>query len=480
MLRRRWALVVSLVASGCAHAPVKPPPVEDVVAEAHREVAERVRKGGWPDLAVGVVINGKLVYAEGFGQRDPTSPDPVTTHTLFRIASLTKLFTGMAILQLRDAGKLDLDDPVSKYIPEIDGVVYPTSEHPQIRIRHLVTHTSGLPHDGNQFGGTTDAELLGQLNGLTLEFTPGSAESYSNLGMSIAGLVIVRASGQPYKDYMREHILEPLGMNESVWERSEAKVPVAQGMRWSKDGQRYVPIKKELVAGTLEPAGGMYSNVADLARFVAFEMSAWPPSNAPEQPPLSRSSLRESQLTAGPLVPSRIQPGVNWFVQDNRSYGMLDHHMGRLEGYHSEIIILPKAGVGVIALGCQARTDEQFDDMAASLLAAVAPLRRPEEPIPLGITLQTAIARLVDWLKNPALDGTNSVFSPEMIEADDHLLSDTRAALTRNGGQCSVAKISPDSFTHATVQLKCAHDDWTSTVRMQPSPPHLVDGWRWE
>ena len=435
---RRHTLVVGLLLTGCAHAPVKPraEAIDDAIAEAHKGVTEQMRTNTWPDLAVGVVLVGKLVYSEGFGVTDPATKETVTPHTLFRIASLTKLFTGMALLQLRDAGKLDLDDPVSKYIPQIDGVVYPTAERPPIRIRHLVTHTSGLPHDANRFAGMSADDLLKDLQGLSLEFTPGSDESYSNLGMELAGIVIARASGLPYEDYMRHNILEPLGMTESVWARSAAAVPVAQGMVWDRKLERYRPIKEELVPGALDPAGGLYSNIVDLAKFAAFEMSAWPATDAPESPPLSRSSVRESQLTAGPVIPDRIQPGVNWFLQKSLGPGMLDFHMGRLEGYSSEIILAPKGGLGVIALGCQAKRDDDLNAMSLFMLNAFASLQRPENPVPLSANLRAAIDRLVAWLDKPDPSAARTVFSPEVIEDDDHLFSDTDAGLARHGRRC--------------------------------------------
>jgi CubicO group peptidase (beta-lactamase class C family) len=478
---RRLALAALLVA-GCAHAPVRPraEAIDDAISESRKQVTDHMHKKGWTDVAVGVVLDGQLVYSEGFGVGDPATKEPVTPHTLFRIASLTKLFTGMAILQLRDAGKLDLDDPVSKYIPQIDGVVYPTTEHPPIRIRNLVTHTSGLPHDANRFSGMSADDLLAELHGLSLEFTPGSQESYSNLGMELAGMLIARLSGLPYEDYMRQNILEPLGMKESVWARSAATAPVARGMVWDKKLEGYRPVKEEVTPGALNAAGGLYSNVVDLAQFAAFELSAWPPSDAPERPPLSRSSLRESQLTAGPVIPERIQPGVNWFLQRNGSHGMLDFHMGLLDGYRSEIILASKGGLGIIVLGCQARTDDDFNAMTLAVLDAFAPLQRPEPPVPLSAPLRSSIERLVAWLEKANPSDASSVFSAAMITNNDRLLSDAAEARSRFGGACKVAEITPEAVTHATVRLTCERGEWTFSVRMQPSPPHLVDGWYWE
>lgn len=194
-----------LVIAACAHTATKPaaaesrtPILAEIIAEQQKSLAEKVEENRWPDLAVGVVLDGKLVYGAGFGLSDPQTRQPVTDRTLFRLASITKLFTGMALMQLQESGKLGLDDPVSKFVPEMRGIVYPTTEHPPIRIRHLVTHTSGLPRDGNRFSGMNEKDLLQSLQGMTLLFTPGVESRYSNLGMALAGVVISRASGLTY------------------------------------------------------------------------------------------------------------------------------------------------------------------------------------------------------------------------------------------------------------------------------------------
>jgi CubicO group peptidase (beta-lactamase class C family) len=477
MRNERWALGC-LAATACAHAPATPtppPPVEEVIARAHQDVAERMQKGGWPGLAVGVVIDEKLVYTEGFGRHDPTTKEPVTAHTLFRLASLTKLFTGLAILQLRDTGRLDLDDPVSQYLPEIDRVVYPTSEHPPIRIRHLVTHTSGLPHDGKREPGMSEADLLQELDGLPLEFTPGSDSGYSNLAMALAGLVVERVAGMSYRDYMYRLVLEPLGMTESTWEVSAASQPVAVGMTWDAKQKAYRPIATDLIEGAMEPAGGLYSNIADMARFAAFEMSAWPARAADETPPLSRASLRESQLTAGPVVPVGGLPGVNWFVRNNADFGQLNVHSGKLDGYRSEIVLLPRRHVGVIVL---ASGDADLDELAYNVLKAFAPLK--EEPSkPVGPELRAATERLIAWLQTADPKTAPTVFSTSTLEEDTHLFSDTAKARADYGGNCRFDGYLTAGSTQARVQLKCERGTWPFTVVIQPKPPSLIQGWWW-
>jgi CubicO group peptidase (beta-lactamase class C family) len=477
---RRHGLIICLLIAGCAHAPVKPTPptLEEATARAQKALHERVKADGWYNLSVGVVVDDQLVYTEGFGPRDPATQEPVTARTLFRLASLTKLFTGMAVLQLRDQGKLDLDDPVSKYLPEIDGVVYPTTEHPPIRIRHLVTHTSGLPRDGSREAGMSEADLLKSLSGMALEFTPGSDQSYSNFGMALVGVVVARASGMPYREYMQRFVFEPLGMRDAVWQVTGAPEPVATGVIFDKPTEKYRPIDKELIEGAMEPAGGLYSNISDMAKFAAFEMSAWPPRNAEEHPPLARSSLRESQLTAGPVIPGGSLPGVNWFVQRATGVGQLDVHSGSLPGYRSEIALLPRRHVGVIALTSDGSGRADLDAIINDALEAFAPTR--EEPsTPPSAEVQAAAARLISWFQHPDRESARAVFTAGFIEALPHFTSDTADALAKNGGECQLQGFAEGGVSKAEVTVHCRRSPWTFHIQISSAPPHLITGWWW-
>src|SRR5262249_26511280 len=134
----------------------------------------------------------------------------------------TKTLTGMALLQLRDAGRLGFDDPVARYVPELRTARAPTADSGPIRVRNLVTHTSGLPRMGQlDFGAwceVTEGELRRAAANAVLDFGPGTRAVYSNLAMAIAGLVIEEASGESYRSYMERHVLEPLGMTHTAWD----------------------------------------------------------------------------------------------------------------------------------------------------------------------------------------------------------------------------------------------------------------------
>ena len=167
-----------------------------------------------PGAAWGLVVDGELAHVGTAGSIDANGSAPVNADTVFRIASMTKSFTAMAILSLRDAGKLSLDDPAERYVPELAALPYPTSDSPRITIRHLLSHAAGFPEDnpwGDQQLSRTEDEFTSMLQaGIPFSNPPGVAYEYSNLGFAVLGRIVTRASGMPYRDYIATRILRPL------------------------------------------------------------------------------------------------------------------------------------------------------------------------------------------------------------------------------------------------------------------------------
>jgi CubicO group peptidase (beta-lactamase class C family) len=361
-----FTLALSLSLAGCAgrYAPARaaPPIIAPVDAGAlaatrpdvERLLAAEVERLHLPSLAFGLVTRSGLVYFVGLGARDEGGA-PVTAETVFRIGSITKTFTGVALLELRDAGKLDLDDPVAKYLPELAEARHRTADSAPIRIRHLVTHTSGLPRLGKldyAHAEVTRADLRDAARSAVLEFEPGTKSVYSNLAMALAGPIVARASGEPYRAYMQAHIFAPLGMTHTVWDRDDVPPELlAQGWAQEKGSAGFTTVGAHWRLGAAEAMGGLYSNVADMSRYVAFELSAWPPRDEADGGPLRRSSVRESQVLAGNSLPGKEGFGVNWIVRSEPHLGHVVFHNGATEGYHSAVWMLPARGVGVVVLG---------------------------------------------------------------------------------------------------------------------------------
>ena len=223
---------------------------------------------------------------------------PVDADTVFRIASMTKSFTAMAILQLRDEGKLSLDDPAERYVPELKTLRYPTSDSPRITIRHLLTHSAGFPED-NPWGDQ-------QLSETEESLTPDAARRHSVFDRTGHGLRVLelrlrhsrahrrqRVSRQPYDDYVTKNILQPLGMTSTTLHADRVpKGRLAVGYRWEDERWKEEPA---LPHGSFGSMGGMLTTIRDLSRYVALLLDAWPPRDGPERGPLRRASLREMQ-----------------------------------------------------------------------------------------------------------------------------------------------------------------------------------------
>ncbi|MDQ6815578.1 MAG: beta-lactamase family protein, partial [Bacteroidota bacterium] len=250
-----------------------------------------------PGSVYGLLVDGQLITSGGGGYLDLDKKTPATPQSAFRIASMTKSFTAMAILQLRDDGKLQLDNPVSMYIPAFKQQHFPTADAPPVTIRHLLTHAAGLPEDnpwGDRQLAISDEQLVALINkGLSYSNDPGVAYEYSNLGFVTLGYIIKKVSGRSYEEYITENILKPLGMNHTYWDY--ANVPsneLALGYRWLNGHWVEQPLLHDGAGGAM---GGMITTIEDFSKYMAFHQSAWPPSDAPEKGPIKRSSVREME-----------------------------------------------------------------------------------------------------------------------------------------------------------------------------------------
>ena len=210
----RTLALASLLLVGQAH--VLGAQSADVLAGIDRVFEEYRLDAHVPGLVYGIVVDGRLVHVREFGVQDLDSKRPVTPETLFRIASMTKSFTALSILRLRDEGRLSLDATAETYIPEMGDWRYPTEDSPRIRVRDLLTHTAGFVTDdpwGDRQTPLPEADftrLLGE--GVPFTRPPGTAMEYSNLGYAMLGRVVANVAQQPYKDYVATSLLGPLGM----------------------------------------------------------------------------------------------------------------------------------------------------------------------------------------------------------------------------------------------------------------------------
>lgn len=299
-----------------------------------------------PGIAVGVVVDQDLVWATGFGLADTGQKVPMTPQTKFRMASHSKLFTATAIMQLREQGKLRLDDPVSKYLPWFQ-VKTAESEDPPITIEELLTHSSGLPREAGDHWTTFDFPTSEQLRALMAErqapFSPGVRWKYSNLAFSVAGLVIEAVSGQKWADYVQQHIYQPLGMSSSSVDQDASGLAVGYG-RLMPDGTRGV--NRFIDARGMAAATGITSTVDDMARFVSAQFRK---GRMGGRQILSTGSLREMHRVR--MLENNWTQGnaIGFAVRRERDKVFVSHG-GSYPGYQTNTLLQLDDKVGVIVL----------------------------------------------------------------------------------------------------------------------------------
>jgi CubicO group peptidase (beta-lactamase class C family) len=338
--------------------------LESALPEVDRIFRDYAAEHKIPGMVWGIVIDGRLAHAESAGVRDRGSNAPVSASTAFRIASMTKSFTTLAILKLRDEGKLSLEDPVSKWLPEFAGMELPTRDTAPLRIRQLLSHSAGFPEDnpwGDQQLSASDDDLTRWLRrGIPFSTPPDTRYEYSNYAFGLLGRIVTRASGVAYEKYVRAEILAKLHMDASSFDFSQ--VPAgdrAKGYRLQPDGS-YLE-EAPLPQGAFSSVGGLLTTATDLGKYVAFHLSARPPRDDPDTGPVRRSSVREmshmwtpSNLTAGRSggVPRVSETGYGYGlrVTTDCRFEHIVGHGGGLPGFGSYMAWLPDYGVGMFAM----------------------------------------------------------------------------------------------------------------------------------
>lgn len=318
-------------------------------SEIDRDLRQWRQREAIPGLAAGVVCGDSLVWARGYGVRANDDPSHVTPRTLFRVASLTKVFTATAVLKLAAEGKLDLDDPIREHLPWFSIRRPAETGVAPITIRQLLTHTAGVPRDSRltDFGRIYQPpreDAIAALPEQRLEARPGERYAYSNLGYGLLGEIISSASGLDYANYVRREILTPLGMAEAiVHPRHSDTTAWGHGPR-RPDGTRPKAGFWEL--GFATPAGGMASNIEELSRFVLLHLAPYGPGQASF---LAADLLLEMHRVQHVIDPLRGGPGLGWAVETSAGQHLI-YHAGELPEQSSFLLLDLQARIGVIVL----------------------------------------------------------------------------------------------------------------------------------
>jgi CubicO group peptidase (beta-lactamase class C family) len=244
------------------------------VIDAHRAaIVEKMRKNKIPGVSVALVDRERILWAAGFGYTDTDKKTSVTPETIFSIQSMSKTFTATAVLFAVQDGLLDLDAPITRYLPEFT-VNSRFEEHPErkITLRHLLSHTVGFTHEapiGNNFDTASPSfeEHVRSISQSWLKFPVGAKSSYSNLGVDLAGYSVQRVSKKPLAHYMREKIFAPLDMPNSSIDMDAINANPHRAIGHTS-GIKRIPVEVPMVA-----AGGVYTNATELCRFVQFHLN---------------------------------------------------------------------------------------------------------------------------------------------------------------------------------------------------------------
>jgi CubicO group peptidase (beta-lactamase class C family) len=323
-------------------------------AELDAALNRFVTRNGLPGAAAGVVVGDELAWAAGAGFADLGAQLVSDPGTLYRIASITKTFTGTAVMQLRDAGQLDLDDPAVKYLPELRGAVSPFAAIEAVTIRRMLSHESGLATEppGTDWSVPAyqgDPQLtLARPGDIAAMLPPNMQHKYSDLAYQLLGEIVSRVSAIPYPRYMREMILDPLGMSETGFEPLGGPLPRRRAAGYSRR-----PFSDEL---ELEPAfppvwaeGGLWSSVQDLARWISFQLGAYT-GPAAGSPVLAAASLREMHKPRYLADDDWTSAwGMSWNAERRDDVTWIQHS-GRLPGFTTSVCFDPTQQVGAIAL----------------------------------------------------------------------------------------------------------------------------------
>lgn len=309
-------------------------------------MAQRVvDDGDVPALSIALIDDQKTIAA-GFGFQDEKKSMPATGQSVYRVGSVSKLFTDLAAMQLVEEGKLDLDAPVSIHLPDFK----PRNPFDKpITLRQMMSHRSGLVREspiGHYFDptGPTIEATAASLNDTELVFEPESRTSYSNAAVTVVGRVVEVVSGRPFADYVQERVIGPAGMiNASFLPTPAIEARLAQARMWGYDGRVFDP--PTFALGTL-PAGNLYASAEDLARFVAMLFAEGRGSGGVVLKPETLRSMFVPQFQ-----PSEARSGFGLgFALGDTDGELTVGHGGAVYGYSTEVAAIPSEKLGVVVV----------------------------------------------------------------------------------------------------------------------------------
>jgi len=463
-------LMTLMLAPGCAPASNEGPARWQDRLDAF--IRYQMESKALPTVSIAVVDDQDLVWAEGYGLADPEREVAATAETVYRVASVSKLFTALTVMQLVERGVLDLDAPITTYLPDF------RPENPfdtPITLRQLHSHRSGLvrePPVGHYFDPTepsVEATVM-SLNETALVYPPQTRTKYSNAAVSVAGLVVERTQGEPFADYVQHALIDPLGLKKtSFLPRPDLRSDLGTGYMWTYDGRTFEAPVFELGIG---PAANLYTTVADLGRF----MSALFAVKDGRRTDLVRPETLEEMWTVQFAPPDQQEGyGLGFYVSNFEGHRRVQHS-GVMYGYATRVYALPDQQLGVAVVANVDAVNPVVDRIGAYALALLLAYKEGK-PLP-GFAetepVDAALARRLDG----RYTGPRSI---DLIERDGRLFLDNgteRHALRTLGDTLVTDDRLGYGYTLLAVGDALTAGDETYTRQPRPRPAPLKESWK--
>ncbi len=482
------ALPFALLLSTTAAATELPP---ELTARIDASMAEWAKANHVPGLTWGIVHRGDgLVHGGVAGIADVATGRAVARDTRFRIASMTKAFTALTLFDLVAEGKVRLDDPVSKYVPEVTNWPYP------ITVADLVHHRAGLVTDdpwGDRQTPLPEADFTALLQaGVPFTRAPGLVHEYSNLGYALIGRIIKNVSGQAFEAEIARRRFQPLGMAATTF--NLATVPagtLASGWRWEDGAWKREP---DMAPGTFGAMGGVITTGPDYAKWIDHLLSAWPaaaPGTAEPQARVTvrrlidgggspRRMMRPTMAASSPCTVAIVY-GAGLRVGDDCTLGRIATHGGGYPGYGSIMLIAPDRGWGVFVLTNRTYAGPSAPAWDALIAIAEAGLA-PKDVLPLSPQLAGLAAPMHAVLTSGDVTKAGLAVNFLMDRDAAHRRADIAEVLAKAGRCPKQPGVAADGALEGDFWWKCEKGMVAAHVLLAPTPTPQIQAldWRFE
>lgn len=448
-------------------APVDPEIYQGAIAKLTQAIQYEMEDKDLPAVSMVLVDDQQTIWAQGFGQEDPAGGKAVDLETIYRIGSVSKLFTDIAVMQLVERGEVDLDAPIQTYLPDFK----PDNPYDKpITLRQLMSHRAGLirePRVGHYFHSFTTSleQTVASLNGSPLVYEPETRVKYSNAGIAVVGYVLEKLKDQSFPLYLQQHIISPMGLKNSAFEDTPPiKAHLAVGEMWSYDGRRFDAPTFSL---GMAPAGSMYAPITDLGEFLSVLFNGGKGEYAQILKPATLKKMWEPQFeTSG----SRNY-GLG-FALDEQGGTRRVGHGGAIYGFATQLYALPEKKLGAAAIatadGANTITSRLADYALDLMLAAKNNTSLPDYP-----TTEPVSAEIKDQYEGHYRSGDKS-FTLEVRGQDLFALTNGIEARVRKDGDRLVLD---DRFTYGMGiglnedgSLQLGNDHYERVLPPEPEP----------